>query len=144
MKGTEMKIFLRIVIGLVLTAAAIAKLVNMPGFVTILHSYGILPGWLHWPAAIAVTVSELLIGLWLLWGRELGKAAFSSMALHIFYAGFTAAMLLRGTPIINCGCFGTYLSRPLSWTTFSENLVFAALSFLLARLARSAVQPVGK
>jgi hypothetical protein len=139
-----MKLFLRIILGLVLTAAAIAKLLNMPGFVTVLHSYGIFPAGLHWPAAIAITISELLIGSWLLWGRQLRIAAFSSLALHILYASFTGVMLLRNIPIINCGCFGSYFARPLSWTTVVENLVFAVLSFLLARLARTAVPPVMK
>jgi hypothetical protein len=140
----NMKLVLRMIIGLVLTAASIAKLLNMPGFVSVLHSYGIFPGGLHWPAAIAITVSELLIGSWLIWGRQLRKAAFSSLALHMIYACFVGIILLRDTPIINCGCFGSYLTRPLSWTTVGENLVLAALSFLLARLARTTVPPVRK
>jgi uncharacterized membrane protein YphA (DoxX/SURF4 family) len=139
-----MILVLRIIIGLVLTAASIAKLLNMPGFVSVVHSYGIFPEGLHWPVAIAITVSELLIGFWLIWGRQLRKAAFSSLALHIIYAGFAGIMLLRGTSIINCGCFGPYLVRPLSWTTVGENLVLAALSFLLARLAHTTISPVRK
>ncbi len=130
-----MKILLRIILGLVLVAASLAKLLNMTGFVAVLHSYAIFPQGLHWPAAIAVTATELSIGCWLLWGRQLRKAAFCSFGLHITYACFTGIMLLRGTPIINCGCFGSYLARPLSLTTFAENLVLAALSFMLARLA---------
>jgi uncharacterized membrane protein YphA (DoxX/SURF4 family) len=134
-----MKLVLRLIIGLVLTAASVAKLLNMTGFVAVLHSYGVFPGVFYWPAAIAITVSELLIGSWLIWGKQLRKAAFSSLALHIIYACFAGIILLRDTPIINCGCFGTYLVRPLSWTTVGENLVLAAMSFLLARLARTTV-----
>ncbi len=132
-----MKFVLRFILGLVLVAASVAKLLNMPGFVAVLHSYGIFPQGLHWPAAIAITAVELSIGCWLLWGRQLRKAASCSFGLHVVYACFTGIMLLRGTPIINCGCFGSYLARPLSWTTVAENLVLAALSFILVRLAGS-------
>jgi uncharacterized membrane protein YphA (DoxX/SURF4 family) len=126
---------LRILLGLVLTAAAVAKLLNMPGFVTILHSYGIFPKGTHWPAAIVVTASELLLGLWLLWGRQLKKAAYSSCGLHLMYAGFTAFMLLSNKLILNCGCFGSYLVRPLSWATFVQNIILASLSLVLVWLA---------
>ncbi len=139
-----MRLFLRIILGLILMAAAIAKLLNMPGFVTVLHSYGIFPEVLHWPAAVAIAASELLIGSWLLWGRKLRMAAFFSLALHLIYASFTGIMLLRDIPIINCGCFGSYFARPLSWATVVENLVFAVLSYLLARLALTSSQPVRK
>jgi uncharacterized membrane protein YphA (DoxX/SURF4 family) len=129
-----MKLVLRIVLGLVLAAAGIAKLMNLEGFVAVLHSYHIMPRG-HVPAAIAISASELSVGLWLLWGRHLRFAALSSLALHSAYACFTSYILLRGIPIINCGCFGAYFARPLSWMTVAQNLLLAGLSFALARLA---------
>ncbi len=131
-----MNIALRIILGVVLTAASIAKLVNMSGFVAVLESYGVFPQVLHWPLAIAVTMSELLVGCWLFWGRRLRMAATFSFGLNSSYACFTVFMLLRHKPVINCGCFGTYLVRPLSWITVAENLVLAALSIALARSSR--------
>jgi uncharacterized membrane protein YphA (DoxX/SURF4 family) len=130
-----MILVLRILLGLVLVAASVAKLLNMPGFVSVLHSYGVFPNGTYWPSAIAVTATELLLGFLLLWGRQLKRAAYSSCGLHIIYACFTAFMLLSNKLILNCGCFGSYLVRPLSWATFAQNLVLATLSFLLARLA---------
>jgi uncharacterized membrane protein YphA (DoxX/SURF4 family) len=133
-----MKTAARMLLGLILLAASIAKLFNLPGFVAILHSYRFLPQGLHWPAAIIIAVSELVIGSWLCWGRHLRQAAWTSLALHCAYAGFTASILLRKVPILNCGCFGSYLARPLSWMTVGQNLLLVALSLLLVRLARPA------
>lgn len=136
--GPIMKTTVRMLLGLILLAASIAKLSNLPGFVAVLHSYRFLPQGLHWPAAIIIAVSELVIGSWLCWGRHLRQAAWTAMALHGAYAGFAAFILLRGVPILNCGCFGSFLARPLSWMTVGQNLFLVALSLLLVRLARPA------
>ena len=133
-----MKTALRMLLGLILLAASIAKLSNLPGFVAVLHSYRFLPQGLHWPAAVVIAVSELLTGSWLCWGRHLRQAAWTAMALHGVYAGFATFMLLRRVPILNCGCFGSFLARPLSWATVGQNLLLVALSLLLVRLARPA------
>jgi hypothetical protein len=47
-------------------------------------------------------------------------------------------MLLRGKPILNCGCFGSVFARPLSWMTVVEDLVMVSLSVALVNLCRSA------
>lgn len=129
---------LRLVLGLILLATSIAKLSNLPGFVAVLHSYRIFPPGFHWPAAMIISCSELVIGSWLCWGRRLRQAAWTSLTLHCIYAGFAAFMLLRNVPILNCGCFGSYLARPLSWMTVGQNLLLVALSSLLIQLARPA------
>ena len=133
-----MKTAIRMLLGLILLAASISKLSNLPGFVAVLHSYRFLPQGLHWPGAIIIAVSELVIGSWLCWGRHPRQAAWTSLALHGFYAGFSGIMLLRKMPILNCGCFGSYLARPLSWMTVAQNLLLAVLSLLLVRLDRPA------
>lgn len=130
-----MKLALRILLGLILVATSVAKFMNLEGFEAILHSYRILPLGMYWPAALAISTSELAVGLWLFWGRHLRLAALSSMALHCTYAIVTSYILLRGIPLINCGCFGAYFARPLSWLTVGQNLLLASLSFVLTRLA---------
>jgi hypothetical protein len=131
-----MPTFLRILIALVLLAASSFKLMDLPGFVLVLRSYRFLPLELLWPAGIAITASEVVVGLWLLSGRQLLRAALASAGMHSLYAGWAAFMLLRGTPILNCGCFGSYLARPLSWSTVLENLVLVTLSIALYRACR--------
>jgi len=130
-----MKLALRILLGLILVATSIAKFMNLEGFEAVLHSYRILPLGMYWPAALAISTSELAVGLWLFWGRHLRLAALSSLALHCTYAIVTSYILLQGIPLINCGCFGAYFARPLSWLTVGQNLLLAGLSFVLTRLA---------
>ena len=132
-----LKLVLRILLGLILAAASIGKFMNLEGFEAVLHSYRILPQGLHRPAALAISTSELAVALWLFRGRHLRLAAMSSLALHCVYAGFTGYILLRGIPIINCGCFGAYFARPLSWMTVGQNLFLAGLSFVLIRMTAS-------
>lgn len=136
-----MKTVLRLLLALVLLAASIAKLLNLPGFALVIRLYRFFPTFMVWPAAVAITATELSLGLWLLSGRKLIRAAQASALLHSIYAVWAAFMLLRGKPIINCGCFGSYLSRPLSWVTVMENLVLLALSLTLFILCRRSDKP---
>jgi hypothetical protein len=127
---------LRILIAAVLLAAGGGKLADTAGFILVLRSYRFFPVDLLWPMAIVIVATELLLGLWLLWGRQLFRAAQAATGLHIVYSAWTAFILLRGKPILNCGCFGSYLVRPLSWQTLAENLVLVALSVTLLLLSR--------
>lgn len=131
-----MTIALRIVIAALLLAAGGGKLADSAGFVLVLRSYRFFPVDLLWPVAIAIMATELLLGLWLLWGRQLFRAAQAAVGLHVIYSAWSAFMLLRGKPILNCGCFGSFLVRPLSWLTLAENLVLVALSVILLFLCR--------
>ena len=67
---------------------------------------------------------------------ELADAGLNDVALHVDVPqrrkGFTT---LRGMAVPHCGCFGVFWSRPLSWLTVSEDLVFVLCSWALYRLA---------
>ena len=67
-------------------------------------------------------------------GESLRGAAQAATFLHLLYAAWSAFMLLRNKPILNCGCFGSFIARPLSWATVAENLVLAALCLALYAL----------
>jgi hypothetical protein len=126
----------RYLIAFVLLTAGGAKLADLPGFAAVLHSYRFFPYQLIWPVAVAVVATELLLALWLIWGRFPLAAAQASIALHGTYTGWTLYMLLRNKPILNCGCFGSLLARPLSWMTIVEDLVMVALSVILYTICR--------
>jgi len=127
---------LRIIIALVLLAAGTGKLIDPAGFVLVLRSYRFFPVELLWPATLAIIGTELILGLWLIWGRQLYRAALAAVALHTLYSAWIAFMLLRGKPILNCGCFGSRFARPLSWQTLGENLILVGLSVALFLLCR--------
>ncbi len=65
----------------------------------------------------------------------LAGAAAAAVVLHFAYGLWSAATILRGLHLSNCGCFGVFWPRPLGWSTVLEDLVLMAASFGLAVLA---------
>lgn len=129
--------FLRIVLGLFFLVAGIGKAVGVPGFVDVIRTYrtGLaLSG--RWAAAIAITVIETALGLWILSGRRTAAGALFSFFLNIGYFALMAVTLLRGIRVPNCGCFGVFLARPLAPGTLLEDLVLCAFSWGLYLLAK--------
>ena len=130
---------LRCVIALVLVATSLGKLLDLAGFAAVLRSYEALPGSVIGPMAAAVPLAELVLAAWLLSGRRLPVASLVSVALHLLYAAWAAIGILRGLRLANCGCFGVFFARPLTWRTVLEDGVMAALSaglFLAAMRSR--------
>jgi uncharacterized membrane protein YphA (DoxX/SURF4 family) len=127
--------FLRILIGVVVFGAGLGKVLDPLGFEDVLKTYHAFPDWAVFPIALAVINVEFGLGFWLLRGWRLKQAALASIAMHLFYTVWMVATLRRGLDIPNCGCFGVFLPRPLTWESPIEDLVFAALSALLWWLA---------
>jgi hypothetical protein len=128
---------LRCFIGLVLLATGAGKLLDVTGFAEVLRSYQALPAGFVAPLALAVPLAESMLGVWLISGRHLVPASLASAAMHIVYAGWAAGGLARGLKLENCGCFGVFFARPLTWRTVIEDFVMVALSLALCRVGVS-------
>jgi methylamine utilization protein MauE len=128
--------FLRYGIAAILLVSAVAKFLDVAGFARILAQYRSFPEAALLPLAVAIPAVELLLALWLFSGRRLAAAALVSSALHAAYAAWSAASVLRGLRLPNCGCFGVFLPRRLSWSTVVEDLVLVAASLGLYGLVR--------
>lgn len=122
---------LRALIGLIMLGSALGKTLDMPDFTAIIGTYQAFPEWAWRPAAFAAVGAEWIIGLWLMLGAGLRQAALMSMALHLVYGGFAAIALLRGIEVPNCGCFGVFFPRPLTWAIVIENGALVVLAGLL-------------
>jgi len=134
---------LRILIGLILVTTGIGKLLDVAGFARVLGTYRAFPESLLLPIAIAASVAELLLGIWLFSGRRPFAAALWALAAHLAYAGWSAAAILRGLKLSNCGCFWVFLPRPLGWSTVVEDLVVAVFCGVLVALSpRASGEPV--
>ena len=119
----------------ILWATGIGKLLDVPGFAQVLSTYQAFPPWALRPVAVAFVLVELRLAEWLALGKQLPQAALASLALHSAFACWSAVTLLRGIAVPNCGCFGVFWARPLTWTTVGEDLLLVLLSFVLYRLA---------
>jgi uncharacterized membrane protein YphA (DoxX/SURF4 family) len=127
---------IRLVLGFIITGAGIGKISDLPGFVGVIHTYKLgLATWFLWPVAIVVTVLELTIGLAILVGRCLRTGALFAIIMHAGYAVLLTATLLRGIHLQDCGCFGVFLARPLTWHSPIEDLILMGFSYLLFVLA---------
>ncbi len=129
------RLLLQTVLGAVILGSAIGKAFDFPGFVAVLVTYRAFPPFSLWPVAIVVTVFEAVLGGLLLSGRRIREAALASIALNAGYAIWLTISLARGLDLKNCGCFGIFLARPLTWQSPLEDLVMIALSVVLFRLA---------
>ena len=133
--GSGVAAFLRGAIGTILLATAVGKFLDIPGFARILGQYQTFPERALFPLAVAIPAVELAVGLWLFSGRNLVGAALVSTAMHLTYAAWSAISVLRGLRLPNCGCFGVFLARPLTWATVIEDLTLAGASAALFVLA---------
>ena len=98
-----------------LALTGIAKLLDVPGFVQVLSTYQALPPWALRPVALTCGLVELRPAEWLASEQRLPQAALASLVLHSAFACWSTLTLLRGIAVPNCGCFGVFWARPLSW-----------------------------
>jgi len=131
---------LRLFIGAVLLATGIGKLLDVPGFQNVLVTYQMFPEWSLPVIAIGFVVVELRLAEELLVGRDLVRAAWLATALHVLFTVFASVTMLRGLDIPNCGCFGVFMARPLTWGTVAEDVFMTLVSAALYVAARKSSQ----
>ncbi len=127
---------LRVLLGLLFVATAIGKLVDNRGFADVLSHYRIFPPSILLGLALTISLSELYLGIELLRGRFLPTLAGLTIGIHACYLVLALVTLYRGIPIANCGCFGVFLARPLTWSTPVEDGVLVLLSCVFFWLVR--------
>lgn len=108
---------------------------DVPGFIEVLNTYQFFPDWTLPVIAVLLILFELRLAEWFLFGKNIVVAALLSVLLHSGFTLFSAITLLRGLELPNCGCFGVFLARPLTWWTVVEDLVLVGMSFCLMVLA---------
>jgi uncharacterized membrane protein YphA (DoxX/SURF4 family) len=136
---------LRCVLGVLILATGVGKLLDVPGFVDVVETYRLgLSDAQAWTSAILVICIEIGIGVWLLSGLMLRSAAIAAAALNMGWFAMLSSALWRGLQLENCGCFGVFFARPLRWYSPLEDLVIVAACLLLARLAQPSVRATAR
>jgi hypothetical protein len=121
---------------LLMCASAIGKLLDMDGFYGVVETYRLLPVVVVPLSAWALVLIEIAFAGWLVSGKGLGRAAMGLIALHLMYLSWVLIALYRGLQISNCGCFGVYFARHLTWQMPVEDITLIAFSFLLWHRSR--------
>ena len=120
--------FPRYFVGIVLIGTGLGKALDMPGFVAVIESYRLAPHAVNVALAYTLPFLELGTGILLTTGRFVLSAAGIAVALHVLMIIVVLTTLGRGIRVENCGCFGVFLARPLSYTTLIEDAVMLAVS----------------
>jgi hypothetical protein len=136
----------QVCLGLVFLTAALQKFRHWRILEGVVANYRILPTVLAAPAARALPVVELALGLLLLSGFATPATAASGVALLGVFAGAMSVNLRRGRGHIDCGCHQSFLRQTLRWSLVWRNLTLALLlapSLLTFAVADRGVWPVG-
>lgn len=116
----------RIILIALFTFAAIDKLLHFRGFVTAIHSYGVLPNSLEYSAAIFFLMAEFAIALGLLTNRWRRVASLSAILLLSVFT----IVYLAVNPAGVCGCWFTLTLNSGGYFHILQNLIFIALAIL--------------
>ena len=129
------------VLGLLLGAQAVGKLLDMKLYVVALDRFRALPKSMTMIVAIAWVAVELLALAGL--GASAAKpmrtlflvGAIAAAVDAIAYAALTIGTTARGIEVFNCTCFGAFLPQRLSTSVLLQDLVMVAWTLWTLRTA---------
>lgn len=124
---------LRLLPGSVLVFSGFLKAIRpAEEFAALLSNYWILPPALLVPLARVVPWAEMWVGLCLLTGFGVRRAATAAAVLYGTFVVFLAQALLRHLPMNDCGCFGRLGPALRPAQTLVMDIVLGALCVLAA------------
>jgi len=119
------------VIGLILIAGGVGKLINLRAFAKLLLAYDILPKKTLPIAGLMLPIAELGTGIMVLLQMLRPLADYLAAALLLAFVLALATNLVRGRRDLPCGCFGRG-AKGISWRLVFRNLAFVGLALLSA------------
>lgn len=129
----KLQVILRGFFVLLMLSTSLGKLLDNRGFAEVIQTYHllpVLPEIFMLALALAFSVFELGLGIVLTRPNYLRPCGLALIGLHFMYTSLAVITLLRGIHIQNCGCFGVFWARPMTWGTVVEDLILLALSVL--------------
>jgi hypothetical protein len=111
----------RLVLGIVLAGAALAKLASPRASIAAMESFGFAGGPLRPIAWAALIALELALAVAVVLGSD--SAAFGAAGLMLLFAALTAGAILRGRAGAPCACFGP--RSKISWIGVLRNVGLA-------------------
>ncbi len=130
----KLELGLRYFIATVLLLTGIGKLLDVPGFIKVIDTYKIIPTFLQPAVAVLMVLVELKIAENFFRNINIKITALAATALHICFTLLATLTLLRGIEVPNCGCFGVFWARPLTFITVAEDIFMVGVCVLLVKL----------
>ena len=141
-KGSESRylsvllVVARVLLGIVFVFSGFVKSIDPLGstykFEDYFHAFGGIFNaldWLAFPAAIALSTFELMLGLNLIFKINLKLTSIFVFVFMLVMTPLTLFIALKN-PVSDCGCFGDALVMS-NWATFYKNVIFLSLSIFL-------------
>jgi uncharacterized membrane protein YphA (DoxX/SURF4 family) len=122
----------RIAVGLVLLAAALAKVGDPASLATQIRNYHMMPAGPENLFAITLPWIELLAGLALVSGFHARPGACLAVAMMVVFTLAVAQAMARGLDF-ECGCFGSADATRIGVKKLLENLALMAVALAGAR-----------
>lgn len=139
---------IRVFLGLVFLISAIGKLIDS-GYVNY-SLVRLLSTKFYWMIeyatvlVISISVIELIIAVFLLWGKMLKWALSAALLLLLFFSGVMGYFYWQGMSVQACGCFGAFsIGGGLAFSLL-KNLVLIIFVFLGLKLINSQMYQVQK
>ena len=111
----------RFILGIVFILASIEKIPQPELFALNIEAYKIIPLFLVNIAALVIPWVELICGIFLIAGINTRSSSFMLSLLSIIFILLIISALARGLKI-DCGCFGSENSSPVSWIRVLEDI----------------------
>jgi len=133
----SMRLFVRLLLGLILLSVAISKLVHRSEFRKGIEDYRIIPQMLNSKLALAtvfsfcIPIAELVAGLGPISGLLLVPAIILAIALFVIFSGAILFNLVQGRTDLSCHCGGALGEHRISWWLIVRNTFFVVCSFFL-------------
>jgi len=137
-------IAIRSVLALVFFVSGVGKLIDptdagslvevVMGSTSILTDYAT-------PIVIAVSVAELALAIWLVWGRRLSGALLACLAMVGVFTVVIGSLVVGGQSVSTCGCFGAFGLGLSAEATFLRNLGLLAVILTGLLLADTGAPP---
>ncbi|MGI8736164.1 MAG: MauE/DoxX family redox-associated membrane protein [Candidatus Eremiobacter antarcticus] len=107
----------RVALGVLFIVAGALKINHAAELAATIASFRLgIPGPLVATIAVALPPFEMLLGLYLLWGRLLFAASLAASVLLLSFIVVLSSVVARGLSV-SCGCFGPGDAEPATWTT---------------------------
>lgn len=127
---TFTKTLLRVFLGILFLATAVGKMLDNRGFAEVLSTYQLFPSFTLMPLGLVISLSEFILGIFILLNRQIELCSKTILVINSFYLVLAIVTNLRGLTIPNCGCFGVFLARPMTWNTVAEDAILVLVSIV--------------
>ncbi len=123
-------LLLRMILGIIFIISSIFKQITINDFIETIKSYEILPPDAAQPVALLICITEMLIGIMIIFNIYGKPAVRISMIMLIFFISFTIYSMATGKEWI-CNCFGSLFSQKINYLVLLRDIIFLCVSIIV-------------